>query len=70
MKAVAVCCSVLQCVGMAVRVRHVSFYYEGCCSVLQCVGMALCVRQVTFYYGVALLSRIDKSISLFCKRAL
>jgi len=57
---VAVCCSVLQCVA-------------ACCSVLQRVAACCSVLFVLLTgndYGVALVSRIDKIIGLFCKRAL
>ena len=61
------CCSMLQCVAV-------------CCSVLQCAAECYSVLQsvrllsvgvnVIVYYGVALVSRIDKIIGLFCKRDL
>ena len=57
---VSVCCSAVQCV--AVR-----------CSALQCVAACLLVHNMqggVWHYGVALVSRIDKFIGLFCKRDL
>jgi len=40
-----------------------------CCSVLQCVAVCCTVLRKSSY-GVALASRIDKIICLFCKRDL
>jgi len=50
----------LQCVALCCSVLHC---VAVCCSVLHCVA-----RNRT--YGVALVSRIDTIIGLFCKRAL
>ena len=66
---VAVCCSVLQWVvklgvGHLHRLQSIVLqWFQVCCSVLQ---WATRMAQ----YGVALVSRIDKIICLFCKRAL
>jgi len=54
LQCVAVCCSVSQCVAV-------------CCIVLQSIATHWSLAHC---YGVALVSRIDKSIGLFCKRAL
>ena len=60
----AVCCSVLQCAAVCCSVLQCAAV---CCRVLQCA--AVCCR-VSNWYGVATVSRIDKIIGLFCKRAL
>ena len=64
LQCVIVCCSVLQCVAV-------------CCSALQCVAVRCSVYfrykntcHKSALYGVALVSRIDTSIGLFCKRDL
>jgi len=75
---VAVCCSVLQCVVECVAVccsvlqRVVEFVVE-CVEecVVECVAVS-CLQQLARApaHGLALVSRIDKILPLFCKRAL
>jgi len=81
LQCVAECCSVLQCITMCCTVSQFVLNF---CSMLQCVAAYCSVLQCDLdsdiheavslpsyqSYGVALVSRIDKIIGLFCKRAL
>ena len=58
---VAVWCSVMQCDAGAGKGLQ--------CDALRCSVLLQCFA-VYFVYGVATVSRIDKIIGLFCKRAL
>ena len=70
LQGVAGCGSVLQCVTPCCNVlQYVVVCVASYCSVL----LELKYFEVNRYkpgYGVALVSRIDKMIGLFCKRAL
>ena len=70
LQCIAACCSVLQCVAVHCIVRQC---VAVCCSVLQCVAVCCVELQCTSRikaYGMASVSRIDKIIGLFSKRAL
>ena len=69
LQGVAGCGSVLQCVTPCCNVlQYVAVCVASCCSVL----LEWKYLEVSRYkpgYGVALVSRIDTMIGLFCKRA-
>jgi len=68
---VAMCCHVCAPLeGNLTRDLLVDQTGPTCCSVLQGVAMCCSVCVPSEGYGMALDSRIDKSIGLFCKRAL